>query len=246
LEKGSRYFAFNFKNQRIKVLEYVKVKSRHTGIFFNIEQDKSFFFKLNQDEVKEFVKKYEGAVWDFRIKQFEEIALEEHKFQSLRFDEKKNRLVNISRVVLNVRKNWSLLKGFRGRMIFTTISDELIGVTHIDIGADVTTIIKERNTLFLRVHSINTRYGEYTIQHTIRMFLDNLLRFVKILTVSTSIIPLLVFLSQVVAIDVMNLENMIFAGITLSIPAWVLRYGRKYIIRFILNRVKQSMFEKLI
>ena len=245
MEKRSNHFIFKFKSQTINVVEHIEVKSGYTGIFFIIDQDKNFFSKLDQNDVKEFIENYENSVWDLRKRQLGKVALEEEKFWNLCINEKKNRMGNISNSVLNFRKNWSVLKGFRGRMIFTIMSDELIGVTHIDLDADVNTIIKETNSIFLKIHGINTRYGEYTIQHTVRMFLDNFLRFAKILTIIVSPIPSLAFLNQVITTDFVNLENIIWIGITSGISAWIFKYGGKYVVKFIINRLKKNLFEKL-
>ena len=234
-----------FKNQTINVAERIEVKSGYTGIFFTIDQDKDFFSRLNQNDVKAFIENYEKSVWDLRKKQLGKVALEEEGFWSLHINEKKNRIKNISKSILNFRKNWSVLNGFRGRIIFTIMSDELIGVTHIDLDADVNTIIKETNSIFLKIHGINTKYGEYTIQHTVRMFLDNFLRFAKIFTVIVSLIPALAFLNQVIGTDVLNLENIVWIGITSGIYAWIFKYGRKHVVKFIMNRLKKNLFEKL-
>ena len=245
LEKRSSYFTFKFKSQTINIAERIEVKSGYTGIFFTINQDKNFFSKLDQNDVKIFIENYEKSLEDLRKEQLGKVALEEERFWSLHINEKKNRIKNIFKSILNFRKNWSVLNGFRGRMIFTIMSDELIGVTHIDLDADVNTMIKETNSIFLKIHGINTRYGEYTIQHTIRMFLDNFLRFAKIFTVTISIIPALAFLNQITEIDVLKLENIIWIGITSCIYAWIFKYGRKHMIKLIINRLKKNLFEKL-
>lgn len=245
MEKRSPHFTFKFKNQTINISERIEVKSGYTGMFFTIDQNKDFFSKLDQNEVKTFIKNYEKAVENFRDKQLWNVVLEDKRFWNLHINEKKNRVKNIIKSMLNFRKNWSVFKGFRGRMIFTIMSDELIGVTRIDLDADVSTVIKETNLIFLKIHGINTKFGEYTIQHTIRMFLDNLLRFAKILTVIVSTIPVFAFFIQVTEIDFLSLKNIIWIGITSGIYAWVLKYGRRYVIKFIINRLKKNLFEKL-
>ncbi len=214
-------------------------------MFFTIDQNKDFFSKLDQNDVKTFIKNYEKAVENFRYKQLWNVVLEDKRFWNLHINEKKNRVKNIIKSMLNFRRNWSVFKGFRGRMIFTIMSDELIGVTRIDLDADVSTVIKETNLIFLKIHGINTKFGEYTIQHTIRMFLDNLLRFAKILTVIISTIPVFAFFIQVTEIDFLSLKNIIWIGITSGIYTWVLKYGHRYVIKFIINRLKKNLFEKL-
>ncbi len=245
MEKRSTHFTFKFKNQAINISERIEVKSGYTGIFFTIDQNKDFFSKLNQNEIKTFIKNYEKVVEDFRDKQLWNVALEDKRFWNLHIDEKKNRTKNIIKSMLNFKKNWSVFKGFRGRMIFTIMSDELIGVTRIDLDADVSTVMKETNLIFLKIHGINTKFGEYTIQHTIRMFLDNFLRFAKILTVIGSTIPVFTFFIQVPETNVLELENIIGILITSSIYAWILKYGRRYVTKFIINRLKKNLFEKL-
>ena len=245
MEKRSTHFTFKFKNQTINISERIEVKSGYTGIFFTIDQNKDFFSKLNQNEIKTFIKNYEKVVEDFRDKQLCNVVLENKRFWNLHIDEKKNRAKNIIKSMLNFKKNWSVFKGFRGRMIFTIMSDELIGVTRIDLDADVSTVMKETNLIFLKIHGINTKFGEYTIQHTIRMFLDNFLRFAKILTVIGSTIPVFTFFIQVPETNVLELKNVIGIVITSIIYTWILKYGRRYVTKFIINRLKKNLFEKL-
>ena len=242
---GITHFTFKFKNQVINISERIEVKSGYTGIFFTIEQNKNFFSKLDQNDVKTFIKNYEKAVEDFRNKQLGNVVLEDKRFWDLHINEKKNRVKNMIKSMLNFRKKWSVFKGFRGRMIFTIMSDELIGVTRIDLDADVSTVMKEINLIFLKIHGINTKFGEYTIQHTIRMFLDNFLRFAKILTVIGSTIPAFTFLIQVTEIDILELEDIMRIVITSSIYVWILKYGHRYVNKFIINRLKKNLFEKL-
>ena len=245
MEKRSTHFTFKFKNQAINISERIEVKSGYTGIFFTIDQNKDFFSKLNQNEIKTFIKNYEKVVEDFRDKQLWNVVLEDKRFWNLHINEKKNRTKNIIKSMLSFKKNWSVFKGFRGRMIFTIMSDELMGVTRIDLDADVSTVMKETNLIFLKIHGINTKFGEYTIQHTIRMFLDNFLRFAKILTVIGSTIPVFTFFIQIPETNVLELENIIGIVITSSIYAWILKYGRRYVTKFIINRLKKNLFEKL-
>jgi hypothetical protein len=247
LVKKSNQFLFNFKSQEIKVSEYIHATKGITAIFFVLDIGKLDIELLDKKEINEFLDLYESKLWNLRKTQTDHVEELGKKMRELDRKAKIERIFDTLKTLepSRFKKNLSILQCFKSRMILTVISNELSGITKIDLDADVTSVIKETDRWHTGIHQINTKYSEYTIQHAMRMFLDGLARVAEAATFGTAAMTMTTSVDQIVHLDFANIEGMIIPLVISGASAFAMKYGRKIASNLLLSFAMKLLIKKL-